>query len=577
LTSETDIDWSEYDSDIHVGPDGFEGSSVTFGDMTFDDTDLFLISILKDTVLAPEFCWSNPNNVEYGGTYRVRDYQVKFNRVSDHYAGFSCARSVGKTEREMIFAFTHAFRRSGENLLITAPELLHLHPLTKAIEDRIERCRLTRECLRKDKPGMTGFSHNPFGVEYSDGTKIVGRIPNRDGRGVKGQHQRDLIIEEAQDYPDAGWTEVHETVMKEGDFRYHFYGVHRGARGGGFAKRVQGGMFNIHTLTAIQRPGWGPEEKRAAIDTYGGVNSPDYRRNILGEPGAASSPIFVVARLMACVDQNPDSEYNTKTYVQQHFRWEDFAQSGLELAHALDLPSVLATKKILVGMDLGLTNSPTVCSIFAEIKHRGKGESAARPRLALIRRFTLQHFKSKDIRHLAYLIWRWRKDIAGTGMDTTGLGFPIFQEIEDDESYPDEFKRSVHGWKFNEKIEITSDDNRGHEEVQEGMPFYFKSQDEQKTTSMTVIEATTNYLREWVDSNYLLLPMDNEVVEDLLAENIQRVQDVSRLTGSKKPNRFHILDSFRMASLIERLSESEHVAEMMSGPVLDRVIDPGMM
>lgn len=922
-------DVDEYDVDIHTGPSSLKGESILFGDMSFDDTDMFLIAILKDMVLAPEFCWSNPNNVEYGGCYRVRDYQVKFNRVNDHYAGFSCARSVGKTEREMVFAFTHLFRRSGENLLITAPELLHLQPLAKAIEDRVDRCRLTRECLRRDRAGQTGFSHNPFGVELGDGTKIVGRIPNKDGRGVKGQHQIDLIVEEAQDYPDAGWTEVHEmqsldsdiltpsgfvkmrdisvgdsvigldgspnvvtgesevcsdrevyevgfhcgsvvecdadhlwsvarphhihrgqtvlmttsqilddmksrksdetlnpfhlwrtpelsvpvefvgdedldvdpyllgvllgdgcfkrtgsiwlstadedlldlcserlhvseefhsvggysyiirfkkdmkfqsrlptrlgikklgllglgsqdkfvphkykvssiesrllilqglvdsdgsidrhgavrfvttskmlrddimfiarslggsatyglvkkeldrhldkwcvrirvpdgvipslmerkaslvkklhngrtmqrritsivptgvskpmkcisvdsedglyvtndfivthnTVMKERDYNFHFYGVHRGARGGGFARRVQGGMFKIHSLTAIQRPTWGPEEKRAAIDTYGGVNSPDYRRNILGEPGAASSPIFVVSRLMACVDQSPDSDYNTNVYSNQHFRWEDFSQSGITIDNAIDLPYVLKTKKILVGMDLGLTNSPTVCSIFAEIDHRMKGEHAPRKRLALIRRITLQHFKSKDIRHLAYLIWKWRRDLYGIGMDITGLGFPIFQEIEDDETYPEEFRRSVMGWKFNEKITINIESESERRGIDPGSEAYFQPEEEEQT-KITVIEATTNNLREWVDSNYLLLPMDNEVVEDLLAENLQRVQDVSRLTGTKKPNRFHILDSFRMATLVEKLHDQVQVSDRTGGPVLDAMMDDRML
>lgn len=559
------------DDNVHVGPESFRDKKLGFGRMDFDDTDLFLIAMLKDPVLCPEFCWSNPNNVEYGGCYRVRDYQVKFNRIDDHYAGFSCARSVGKTEREIIWSFTHFFKRSKENLLITAPELLHLQPLTKQIEDRIEACRLQRECLNRGKTGSTGFGHNPFSVEYADGTNIIGRIPNRDGRGVKGQHQRDLIIEEAQDYPDAGWTEVHETVLKEKDFSYHFYGVHRGTRGGGFAKRVSGGMFKIHTLTAIQRPSWGPEEKKAAIDTYGGVNSPDYRRNILGEPGAASSPIFVVARLMACIDQEVESEYNTKQYVAQHFRWEDVNQTGAGIDHILDLPYALKSNKIVVGMDLGLTNSPTVCSIFAEIDHRGKGDKSSRKRLALIRRITLERFKSKEIRNLAYLVWQWRPDLLGIGMDTTGLGFPIFQEIEEDESYPDEFKAAIRGWKFNEKIEIPDE----KEPVRDPAAYWLPTP-EQSTSSVTVIEATTNYLREWVDSNYLLLPMDPEVAEDLLAENIQRVQDVSRLTGSKKPNRFHILDSFRMATLIERVDESENVSTYGFQPIMDGMIDDGM-
>jgi hypothetical protein len=59
------------------------------------------------------------------------------------------------------------------------------------------------------------------------------------------------------------------------------------------------------------RPGWGKEEKQAAIDMYGGTQAPDYRRNILGEAGGGSSAFFVTARLMACLDQDKESHYNT--------------------------------------------------------------------------------------------------------------------------------------------------------------------------------------------------------------------------------------------------------------------------
>jgi hypothetical protein len=445
-----------------------------------------------------------------------------------------------------------------------------LIPIGKVIEARIEGCRLLRECLKKDRPGQTGFSHNPFGVEYADGTQIVGRIPNRDGKGVKGQHQRDLLVDEGQDYPDPGYTELQETVMKDDDFTYQIYGVHRGARGGEFSRRAAGGVFNTHSITAMQRPTWSKEEKEAAIDIYGGVNSPDYRRNILGEPGAASSPIFVIARLMACVDQNPESYYNTSQYVEQTLRWEDFAELGVTLEQIIDLPYDLKSDRIIAGVDLGLTNSPTVCSIFAEIDYKAKGEHAKRKRLALIRRITLERFKSKEIRQLCYQVWKWRQDILGIGIDITGLGFPMFQEMESDESYPEEFKQAVRGWKFNEKIEYDVEQRK----IEETDMYNYALPEESEVVKLTVIEATTNYLREWVDSGELLLPMDREVVEDLLAENIQRINDVSRLTGSKKPNRFHILDSFRMASLIDKLDRQEvSYGELHHGPILDGFLD----
>jgi hypothetical protein len=166
--------------------------------------------------------------------------------------------------------------------------------------------RLTREFL-DTRSQKTGFTHRPFQADFIDGTKIVGRIPKLSGTGVKGQHVPDLRIEEGQDYPEKGWIEVYPTVMKdhldrdgESDYTFIFYGVHSGARDGRFYKLSTSGEFNIKQITAIMRPGWGPKEKAEAAAIYGGTQSPDYRRNILGEAGGASSAFFVTARLMAC-------------------------------------------------------------------------------------------------------------------------------------------------------------------------------------------------------------------------------------------------------------------------------------
>jgi len=529
----------------------------------FDDVDFLIVAMAKDGVLAPEFFWSDPNNKEFSGCYKVRDYQVKFNRVDGRYEGFACARSVGKTERQKIMAFTHFFRRVRENLLITAPELLHLLPLTDAIEGWIDGVRATRECLDRDKSNKTGFSHQPFGAKFRDGTRIIGRIPQRDGRGVKGQHQPDLMIEEAQDYPDAGWIEVNETIVKDReDFTFHFYGVHRGQRGGGFSKRATQGQFNINVLTALMRKDWDAEQKRAAIATYGGTGAPDYRRNIYGEPGAASSPMFVTSRLMACIDLDRESEYNVQIYRAQNIRWEDFIQNGLPLEDVIDMPS-RQYSKVVAGMDIGLTNSPTVMSVFAEI------EFGKKRRLALIRRFNLERFSSKYIRQLVRIVYEWCPTIDGIGMDTTGLGFPIFQELQEDELHPSPgLVEKARGWKFNEKIPMGVDKSQ----VRDGKDAFGRKVTEDNQVMVTVIEATTRYLREWVDTGYVLLPFDTDVTNDLLAENIQRVQATASLTGSKKPNAFHILDSFRMAALIDKL-DIEQQSQAFQQPVLEQAID----
>jgi hypothetical protein len=219
----------------------------------------------------------------------------------------------------------------------------------------------------------------PFGIDFADGTKIVGRIPRLNGTGVKGQHQPDLIIDEGQDYPPKGWTEVHETVLKDHvdrdgnpDFTYHFYGVHSGARHRLGERAKQGRGFKIVQVTAIQRPGWGKEEKSAAKAAYGGTTAPDYRRNILGEPGGAASPFFVTARLVACVDQDRESRYNSRGVpvgvpVPADPR-RGVRRERLPIGEVLDLPSGL--KASTAAWTSASTASPTSSRSSAKEKRR---------------------------------------------------------------------------------------------------------------------------------------------------------------------------------------------------------------
>ena len=231
------------------------------GHWEFDEDDYLLLALIADPLYCAELLGEDPSNVEYAGQFVVRDYQFPLFRVQDNYTAFACGRSTGKTESIKWKAVAHAFRRIGHNLLLTAPELIHLLPLADAIEDKVNACRLTREFL-DTRGGKTGFTHRPFGVNYVDGTKVVGRIPRLSGVGVKGQHQPDLIIDEAQDYPEAGWVEVNETVMREfDDFTYTFYGVHSGDRSSGFHKRTTQGGFQVVQVTGLQRPDWNERQK----------------------------------------------------------------------------------------------------------------------------------------------------------------------------------------------------------------------------------------------------------------------------------------------------------------------------
>lgn len=556
------------------------------GVFTLDEDDLLLIAMLQDPIYATELCWSDPPNHEYGGCYRVRDYQYPLNRSTRPYEGYACARSVGKTESIKAKSFTHAFRRHGQNLLLTAPELIHLLPLTDAVESRIRDTRLTRDFL-DTRAGKTGFTHRPFGVDFLDSTKIVGRIPRLTGTGVKGQHQPDLIIDEAQDYPERGWIEVHETVMKDTvdadgnqDFHYEFYGVHSGARDSGFFKRIAQGAFKMVQITAMQRPGWGASEKEAAKAAYGGTGSPDYRRNILGEPGAAASSFFVIARLIACVDQDRESDYNQFGYVHQELRAEEYDELGLPMTEVLDIPGGL--KAAWAGADLGLTNSPTEIVLFSEESIKATGDRRPRPRLKLVRRYSLQRMRSRHIVEAWLTIGlELGPVLKGFGVDSTGLGFPIVQAMEDDQGAPAHLLDITRGYFFNSKVPVGVDESfvtkSGDGQMRDQYGSAVKLEQDPLTgvtryvTYMAMIEASTRYLRDFVDSTFLLLPFDPEITTDMMGETQQRVKRVSELR--QKPNAMHILDAMRGMAMALKSGDIEHALELPPQlPVLEQVL-----
>jgi hypothetical protein len=571
--------------------EGYQGDfSEDYGPFNYDEDDMVLIAMLADPICGPELMWDDPNNHEFSGCYRVRDHQYGMfwgtpNQVTykqRNNEGYACARAVGKTESIKARAWTHGFRRTKHNLLITAPELIHLLPLTDAIEDRIRDIRMTREFL-DTRGGQTGFTHRPFGVNFADGTAIVGRIPRLTGTGVKGQHQPDLIMDEAQDYPARGWTEIHETVMREvrdvdGDPDYHFifYGVHSGERDTGFFERVsKEDVWTIHIITKLQTPDWGAQEKEEAKAAYGSTSSPDYRRNIMGEAGAAASAFFVAARLMMCVDQNRESDYNTVEYVKQVLRSEEMDHYGLSPREALDLPTGL--KAVWGGMDVGLTLAPTVIHLY---NHEKVGKDF---RLKLYRRFVLERFRTRAIREVLYAIaFHFGANLKGFGMDVTGLGFPMWQEMEDDEAIPANLKESARGYFFNAAVPVGVDvqmvaqDQNGQLRDQYGAQVKkvwndLTGQDDY-VVHMPMIQASTRYLREMVDKTFLLLPFDREITRDMRGETQQRVQRVSEL--KKKPNAFHDLDAQRAMAMAYRAEAVEAALNPAPEPVRDFVLEP---
>jgi hypothetical protein len=152
--------------------------------------------------------------------------------------------------------------------------------------------------------------------------------------------------------------------------------------------------------------------------------------------------------------------------------------------------------------------------------------------------------------------------------------------MEDDQGAPSHLLDVTRGYFFNAKVPVgvdesfVSEDQGGRLRDQYGSAVLNERDPltgvERYVTYMPMIEASTRYLREFVDTTFLLLPFDTDITTDMMGETQQRVKQVGEL--KKKPNAFHILDAQRGMAMVYKASDLEEILNPQQQPVLDRAI-----
>jgi hypothetical protein len=519
---------------------------AVLADLTEEEKYFFAILQDQSGIDQAEFSWTDETSPDF--VFRCWDFQYPWYRTRAKFQIDQCARAIGKSVGIQMRAWAFAFTNPGEEMLITAPEMIHLDPVTKNIEDRILSARLSREFLKKSGTS-SGITHRPFEAKFRNGSRVVGRIPQKDGRGVKGMHPKKLEMDEAQDYPEPGWVELGETLKYgEADATWRSHGVSRGVRDRYYKQTQPESGWHVHRITAMHRPDWTPEERAAKAELYGSRDHPDYRRNILGLHGDASSALFVLTRLMACVDQNQGSYYNTDEYHHVRINDEKLNDSKLPITELLDFPAIhKAYERTWVGMDVGMTNHPSEILIFAEEYPQPKAggrKEGPNVRLKCIARIHLERISSPDQRRVLEAIYDFYRPKA-IAMDRTGLGLPIFQEIV--ESAPAGMVRVMRPYNFSEKIVI------GYEKDDDDDPDYWRDPDEPYGTEIkaNVLEYSSDMLRMMVDQQQLKLPWDIDMIREFQGQTYVVTKSNTDAYGKKQFNKgkFHALDAARMATL----------------------------
>ena len=177
------------------------------------EAEIALYCIFKDDsgIDQAEFCLEDPRSPE--GIFRAWPVQIFWWRRRSAKCLSAGSRSIGKSLGASIRAAFFPFVYPGEEMVITAPEGVHLDALTDTIETTLTTNFMAKSMLAQDK--RSRIKHRPFLVNFANKGRLIGRIPKHDGSGVKGSvakgtlvltRDRGLIEVEKLDKTDYVWS-----------------------------------------------------------------------------------------------------------------------------------------------------------------------------------------------------------------------------------------------------------------------------------------------------------------------------------------------------------------------------------
>lgn len=513
-----------------------------------DEEGRYLAAILDDPsgIELAEAFFEDPTTET--GMFRCWDYQYAWWRTEHSHQITLCGRTVGKTTGMIIRAAAFPFNYVGEEMMITAPEMVHLRPITSKIGDRLFSTRLCREMLNTVNRKISGVrSHPHWEADFVGGSKISSRIPHRDGKAVKGMHPTVLLLDEGQDYPELAWMEIIETFRQsQKNAAWIVCGVTRGVRDT-FYRATTGQdpnlPFYVHRYMAMHRPTWSQTERDNKIAMYGGTEANvDYRRNIYGEHGDASAALLVPARLMARVRINETewaTKYNEEVYAQIRIV-DDMLDANHPVELFLDsgLPSTHLDKiyhSYWAGLDVGFSRDPSELLVFGDLEIK-KGV----PMLRLLARIHMLRISAENQARVIRQVFEfYGHRLRRLGMDKTGVGLPLYQLLsEGSQSTGTEITTRVIGYHFTQKITVDIDT-------------LYEEDDPNYLIQQRVIDFSSDEVRRLVDNGVFELPYDTELLGEWQGQSISYAKDVHPtargVTKMYSAGSFHTLDAARMA------------------------------
>lgn len=259
--------------------------------------------IISDPVLWCTMCMRDQDDADKPWTffgYQKESIRYKGNTLHE------CGAEVGKTREIIAFSLWKAFTVERGSGLITAPMFTHLIEIIDAILEQLSYQKEMEKALILHRK----YPHHH--MKFESGFTIDFRPTGYDGEALRGVHVKTFAMmdESAKaknpDIFKEFWRAtkpgcVHKLYSTpDGDRSSTFYKLCQKAEGkqkqaedqaGKLARNLEFRKFHW-SKTLMPPPFWTPERRRSYIDLYGGVDSPGYQQNVMGNWGDPENSLF---------------------------------------------------------------------------------------------------------------------------------------------------------------------------------------------------------------------------------------------------------------------------------------------
>lgn len=239
---------------------------------------MMIFELIRNPVMLCEFMY-NYDKLETEEPFELTWYQKEILLDFSNYVSIVEARATGKTMAlTALILWLLIFKTFPEDYIVyTVPSKVHLEPVFSNLIRMLRSNTFLRHFIER----AGGINSSDFTIKLTNQSLLMCRIAGQTGTGatVIGLHSPFVIVDESGYYPWGTWVELQPTLNTFTDgYKLMVAGVPTGIR----EKSVnyhcdqEDSNYSKHHITAYQNPRFTDEDKRKAIDQYGGEDSDDY-------------------------------------------------------------------------------------------------------------------------------------------------------------------------------------------------------------------------------------------------------------------------------------------------------------